>query len=529
MTSPIINLAALEPLYAPHEEPNFHKVRSEKGQPAKVVKGRRPSVITIAQNLRTFLKAWRESDYAGASDTTRELLYHWFEQDHIVEAQNGERIPFRYYFCQRESIETLIYLFEVGGTRNLSATIAEFGGEDRETVALGVNPDDDQWAKYAFKVATGAGKTKIMSLAVIWSYFHALRESDSPMTKHFVVIAPNLTVFERLKEDFGNGIIFDKDPLIPVAWRGDWNLSVVLQDQASGASTGGTLYLTNIHRLYDTNKRRKKGDAETYDWMGPAVSKQKALDTGRELRNRITGHDRIMVLNDEAHHLWDPGSAWNEAIGFLHNEINGKTGGGLVAQLDFLATPKDNHGRIFQHVVCDTPLGEAVDAGIVKIPIIGRGEGLSERTSDDASERFEQHLLMGYQRWLKSKEEWEKSGKKPLLFVMADDTESADQIADRLNTDPLFDQLNGKTINLHTNLKGKIKWIGGKKRGYTVFVESEKEIKEDDLAALRKLSRDLDSGKSPYQMYCFRPYAQGRLGCPQCYNHCSSSPLYCKG
>ncbi len=259
MTSPIINLAALEPLYAPHEEPNFHKVRSEKGQPAKVVKGRRPSVITIAQNLRTFLKAWRESDYAGASDTTRELLYHWFEQDHIVEAQNGERIPFRYYFCQRESIETLIYLFEVGGTRNLSATIAEFGGEDRETVALGVNPDDDQWAKYAFKVATGAGKTKIMSLAVIWSYFHALRESDSPMTKHFVVIAPNLTVFERLKEDFGNGIIFDKDPLIPVAWRGDWNLSVVLQDQASGASTGGTLYLTNIHRLYDTNKRRKKG------------------------------------------------------------------------------------------------------------------------------------------------------------------------------------------------------------------------------------------------------------------------------
>lgn len=503
MTSPIINLAALEPLYAPHEEPNFHRVRSEKGQPAKVVKGRRPSVISIAQNLRTFLKAWRESDYAGASDTTRELLYHWFEQGHIVEAPNGERLPFRYYFCQRESIETLIYLFEVRGTRNLSATIAEFGGEDRETAALGVNPDDDQWARYAFKVATGAGKTKIMSLAVVWSYFHALRESDSPMTKHFVVIAPNITVFERLKEDFrperGGPDIFFKDPLIPVAWRGDWNLSVVLQDQASGASTGGTLYLTNIHRLYDTTKRRKKGNAETYDWMGPAVSRQKALDTGRELRKRITGHDRIMILNDEAHHLWDPGSAWNEAIGFLHNEINEKTGGGLVAQLDFSATPKDNHGRIFQHVVCDTPLGEAVDAGIVKIPIIGRGEGLSERTSNDASERFEQHLMMGYQRWLKSKEEWEKSGKKPLLFVMADDTEAADQIATRLNTDPLFDQLNGKTVNLHTNLKGKIKWIGGKKSGYPAFVESEKEIKEDDLAALRKLSRDLDSGKSPYQ------------------------------
>ncbi|MBL0700503.1 MAG: hypothetical protein JJV92_06455 [Desulfosarcina sp.] len=85
-----------------------------------------------------FLKAWRENDYAGASDTTIELLYHWFEQDHIVETPNRERFSFRYYFCQRESIETMIYLFEVRGTRNLSATIAEFGGEDQ---ALGVNPD----------------------------------------------------------------------------------------------------------------------------------------------------------------------------------------------------------------------------------------------------------------------------------------------------------------------------------------------------------------------------------------------------
>jgi type III restriction enzyme len=91
------------------------------------------------------------------------------------------------------------------------------------------------WSRYAFKLATGAGKTKIMSLAIVWSYFHALRESDSELARHFVVIAPNLTVYERLKEDFGGGKIFDADPLIPVQWRGDWNLSVVLQDEAGGA------------------------------------------------------------------------------------------------------------------------------------------------------------------------------------------------------------------------------------------------------------------------------------------------------
>ena len=198
--------------------------------------------------------------------------------------------------------------------------------------------------------------------------------------------------------------------------------------------------------------------------MGPEVSKGSALDTGKALRQQITAHERVMVLNDEAHHLWDPGSAWNEAVGFLQREINNRTGGGLAAQLDFSATPKDNHGRIFQHVICDAPLGEAVDGGIVKTPIIGRGEGLAETPSKDASKKYEQHLMMGYQRWLKSKEEWIKSEKKPLLFVMTEDTEAADQITRRLNSDPLFLELNGKTINLHTNLKGTIRWVGGKKK-----------------------------------------------------------------
>ncbi len=499
MTSPIINLSALEPLYLPHEMPTHHRVRAKKeGEPAELVKGRRPSEIVIAQNLRHYVTEWRDTDYAGASDTTRELLYHWFGRDHTIKNSEGDVIPFRYYFCQREALETFIFLREVRGLDTLSGIVSEFGGDNREIAALGIDPEEDLWAKYAFKVATGAGKTKIMSLAVVWSYFHALRESYSPMSKHFVVIAPNLTVFERLKEDFGNGAIFDRDPLIPVAWRGDWNLSVVLQDDATGAVTGGTLYLTNIHRLYETGKRQRKKDAETYDWMGPAVSKAKALDTGEALRERITSHKRIMVLNDEAHHVWDPDSAWNEAITYLNDTIRKRGGEGIVAHLDFSATPKDNKGNIFKHVICDAPLGEAVDAGIVKSPIIGRGEKLIEQTSDDDSIKYQQHLMMGYTRWLVSKEEWEKSGKKALLFVMTEDTESASQIANRLNTDSLYKELNGKTINLHTRLKGNLKKRGKGEKVYYEFVENEKEISDEDLKELRKLSRELDLNKSPY-------------------------------
>ena len=67
------------------------------------------------------------------------------------------------------------------------------------------------------------------------------------------------TFIGGLKQDFGNGRIFDQDPLIPPAWRGDWNMSVVLQDEASGVTTGGTIYLTNIHRLYESRSRPAAG------------------------------------------------------------------------------------------------------------------------------------------------------------------------------------------------------------------------------------------------------------------------------
>lgn len=500
MTDPVVNPAALEPLYGPADVPNLHRVKAkEKGQPAEVRKGRRPTSVAIAQDLRRYVAEWRETQYAGASDTSKELLHHWFSQSHEATATDGSRFAFSYYFCQREAIETLIYLYEVRGICTLSGLTDEFGlgaPEDRRIAALGIHPDEDLWARYAFKVATGAGKTKIMSLAIVWSYFHALRESDSPMAKHFVVVAPGITVFERLKEDFGGGVIFDRDPLIPSAWKGDWNVSVVLQEEAAGAATGGVIYLTNIHRLYDPNRRTR--EAETYDFMGPSVSKAKALDTARALRDRLTSHPRLMVLNDEAHHVWDPDSAWNEAIKFL-SDTTRKRGGGLVAQLDFSATPKDDKGNVFRHVVVDTPLGEAVDAGIVKTPIIGRGENLMEQASDNAGQKYEHHLVVGYQRWLASKDEWERSGKKSLLFVMTESTEAADQITRRLNGDPRFRELNGKTVNLHTNLKGRLKKRGTGARSYYEFIESEKDISDDDLRELRKLSRELDDNSSPYR------------------------------
>jgi type III restriction enzyme len=51
-------------------------------------------------------------------------------------------------------------------------------------------------------MATGAGKTKVLSLLIVWSFFHRLYETDSRLSKNFLVIAPNIIVLDRLKSDF---------------------------------------------------------------------------------------------------------------------------------------------------------------------------------------------------------------------------------------------------------------------------------------------------------------------------------------
>lgn len=502
-----LNLDSIHPLYAPWEEPTAHRGRADQpGKPAPIVARRRPSKKPVVNTLRGLVRDWREQGYPGASSTSQLLLGYWFDRSHRVKGPDGSEIDFRYYFCQREAIETLIYLKEVRGTDRVSQILGEYGSTTEQTAALGVKDEDDAWARAAFKMATGSGKTKAMALCIAWSYFHAMLESRSPMAKHFVLIAPGLTVYERLKDDFSGGRIFDSDPIIPPEWRGDWNISVVEQDAAGGVATGGVIYLTNIHRLYDPSKRRGKKQAEYHDFMGPVVNPASALDTGEALRERITAHKTLMVLNDEAHHVWDPDSAWNEAIESLHRGCAARGGGGIVHQLDFSATPKDDQGNLFRHVVCDTPLGEAVDGGIVKFPIIGKASKLAEGTHANAGWKYDTHLRLGYERWKTAQEEWKSVGKKALMFVMCESTQAADEITQRLNTDkeafPLLaaakDGATGRAINLHTNLKGRVVMRGTGENRMPVFEEKEGEISDDDLKALRKLSRELDSGDSPY-------------------------------
>ena len=422
------NASALEPLFKPWEEPTLHRLPNpERGRAAIIAPGRRLSKVPLVRTTRAEVDAWRRADYSGASETSRTLLHHWFLNEHLVKDESGQEIPFRYHWAQREAIETFIYLYEVRRVRNVAGLLSEFGDDQLADLALGIPPEQDRWAKYCAKIATGAGKTKIMSLAIVWSYFHSLYETGSDLARHFAVIAPNLTVYERLKDDFENCAIFYSDPLIPDEWRPDFQMQVVLQDEPGGATTTGAIYLTNIHRLYPSrNNQEQETDDSLSSIFGPKVVRGRALDTGEDLRRRITSHPRLMVLNDEAHHLHDPDLAWNRAIDALHEESQQRGNAGLCLQLDFTATPKHNDGSLFHHIVVDFPLGEAVDAGIVKVPVLGESDELVVRGDPrtPAHERYTMHLQLGYARYAKTYEELHRV-RKPVLFVMTEDANAA--------------------------------------------------------------------------------------------------------
>src|SRR5206468_12318589 len=91
--------------------------------------GRRPSRLLLVEKLRATVDKWRDDRYAGASPVTLRLLEYWFDEEHQV---SDFPIPFRYYFCQREAIETLVYILEVFRKRDTKPLIERFERSSRK-------------------------------------------------------------------------------------------------------------------------------------------------------------------------------------------------------------------------------------------------------------------------------------------------------------------------------------------------------------------------------------------------------------
>ena len=442
----------------------------------------------LVAQLRRKVKEFRDSGYGGASDTSRSLLNWWFKESHLLPGADGSMENFEYYFAQREAIETIVYLYDVVGAKD-KYDLMRFDSSG----AVSAGMFDESWRRYVIKMATGSGKTKVMSLALAWSFYHKLYEPESELSRNFLVIAPNIIVLDRLYRDFQGLRIFFTDPVIPVNgvdgrnWQDDFQLTLHKQDEVRVTRQTGNIFLTNIHRVYAGEDVPPSADDEnTMDYFLGKRPTGSTTDSKVDLGMIVRDIDELMVLNDEAHHIHDPQMAWFKSIEDIHNRLLQK-GGALSLQVDVTATPKHNNGAIFVQTVADYPLVEAISQNVVKHPVLPDAPSrskLQERQSAKFTEKYADYLDLGVIEWSKADEEHRKLGKKAILFVMTDDTRNCDEVAEYLEN--RYPDLQGGVLTIHTKNNGEISEASSSKA-------------KEELEKLRKQANEIDDPASPYK------------------------------
>lgn len=442
----------------------------------------------LVPQLRKKVKEWRDSGYAGATETSQSLLNWWFNTPHLLPKADGTMAEFQYYFAQREALETIIYLYDVVGVQD-KYDMMRFDSSG----AVSTGMFDETWRRFVVKMATGAGKTKVMSLALAWSFYHKLYEPDSGLSRNFLVIAPNIIVLDRIYKDFQGLRIFFEDPVIPDNgidgrnWRDDFQLTLHLQDDVRITHPTGNIFLTNIHRVYSGNDvPASYDDEDTMDYFLGKRPTGATTDSKIDLGMIVRDIDELMVLNDEAHHIHDPRMAWFKSIQDIHNRLKQK-GAALSLQVDVTATPKHNNGAIFVQTVADYPLVEAISQNVVKHPVLPDAASrakLEERHSSKFTEKYADYLNLGVVEWRKAYDEHEKMGKKAILFVMTDDTRNCDDVAEYLEGN--YPDLKGAVLVIHTKNNGEIS-------------ESTSGKSKEELEKLREEANSIDSLDNPHK------------------------------
>jgi type III restriction enzyme len=416
---PIIN--------TPYDEPSSHWIYKN-GTPFKMP-GRRPASywytskkvgstqaglfaeeqrddLPLVNRLREDVKRWQESGYRGASSVTRDLLAYWNNRDR----------PRPFFFCQREAVETAIYLLEIAFPDRLGSTgfkSFKVRSEALEKLLIGEKPPFEEidscrdpeffprlidptsnpdyplnLRRMGCKMATGSGKTVIMAMLVAWAFCNRGR---NPATTTFpngiLVCAPNLTVKERLQvlnpEHRNN--YYDAFDIVPSKYRELMN--------------SGRVLVTNWHTFSPKSEHEEGGKSYKVVNKGEETPEAFAKDRLGELASRMP----ILVLNDEGHHCWRPkpgvsfdevtkkrkrsaeedlskeeieeARVWLAGLDRINNSGLAESGKpGILACIDLSATPfyLQNSGypagSPFPWLISDFGLVDAIESGIVKIP-----------------------------------------------------------------------------------------------------------------------------------------------------------------
>lgn len=331
--------------------------------------------LVVVNQLREDVRRWHDSNWEGATPITKELLRHWWSKDRAR----------RLFFCQLEAVETVIYLSEIlhSGRRPRFKPEFPFTGLTK-LVDAPANPNLLPLTRYGCKMATGSGKTVVMSMLIAWAFGNRGRTpSDDRFAAGVLVCCPNLTIYERLQV------------LRPERPDNYYAAFDIVPSKLRPLMQNGRVLVNNWHKFAPESEHVEGG--KSYAVV------DKGAETPEAFARRILGdlYDRmpIMVLNDEAHHCYRPApleenlardeakdvqrdreeaTVWIEGLDKLNNAGGGRAAGqvapGIRMCVDLSATPFYLHGSgyvegsPFPWLVSDFGLVDAIESGIVKIP-----------------------------------------------------------------------------------------------------------------------------------------------------------------
>jgi type III restriction enzyme len=180
----------------PYQEPQRYWKYIRESQEFELVDGRRASgywkstqkstkniddpgefiTIDLVNIIRPRVRKWREAGYPNCTGTTKKLLQYW---------SDIEQREQKFFFCQLEAVETAIWLTEA---------------PDHEKQGIEIPGDGSLWQRLCLKLATGTGKTVVMAMLIAWQSLNKIASpKDNRFSKHILIIAPGLTVRDRLQ------------------------------------------------------------------------------------------------------------------------------------------------------------------------------------------------------------------------------------------------------------------------------------------------------------------------------------------
>jgi len=287
-----------------------------------------------------------------------------------------------------------------------------------------------------FALATGVGKTRLMGAFITYLY-------TQKGIKNFFVVTPNLTIYEKLKEDLGN----PSSPKYVFKGIGCFRLLppnlITGENYRERGRMGGfsevTINVFNIAKF--NNELGRIRDLSEY--------------LGGSYFSYLSSRQDLVILMDESHHYRaDKGLA---AI----NELK------PVLGLELTATPQVETGTKavkFKNVVYEYPLSAAIKDGFTKTPYAMTRRDISDYNfSQEEMDRM--MLADGIANHERVKERLKNYAVnngvepvKPFVLVVCKDTAHAEQVKEYISSPDFYDgKYANKTIILHSNQKGSEK------------------------------------------------------------------------